>query len=221
MENKKMKTFALFGFLGGLQFAIGDILVYLLPNYHNWSEIYKDWANMSMLRIVLALYLGCLGSVLLLVGFYSFYKAIAPNSSHLIKGLFAVTAFGVLLTSIGHFIIACLSPMAYKLALSSGATSDLALLIASSWKTITNPLKLFIVFTVVLVQSLLIMTLILKRRIQCPKWMILLNPLGLTLLSIPVSILLSGTGFEGLSEAFESLGEAMMYLAVYSHWKHQ
>ena len=53
MESKKMKRFAIAGLLGGLQFAIGDSLVYLLPNVHN-SAICEDWASINILRIVLA-----------------------------------------------------------------------------------------------------------------------------------------------------------------------
>lgn len=51
--------------------------------------------------------------------------------------------------------------------------------------------------------------------------MVICNPLVFILLSIPVSILLNGTGLEGLAEAFESLGEGFIYLPVYFHWRNQ
>lgn len=49
-----MKRFALIGFLGGLQFAIGDVLTSLLPNYQNGSLIYEDWANMNIWRLAMS-----------------------------------------------------------------------------------------------------------------------------------------------------------------------
>lgn len=110
--------------------------------------------------------------------------------------------------------------MSYKIALLSGASHELATVISSSWNLYITPLKLFIMIVVILIQSFLMIILILSKKIKCPKWMILLNPIGLILLSIPIAILLNGTKYLGLTEAFESLGEASIYIAVYYHWKY-
>ncbi|MBE5963095.1 MAG: hypothetical protein E7256_17225 [Lachnospiraceae bacterium] len=218
METKKMKRMAIAGLIGGLQFAIGDLLVYLSPNYHNGSAIYTDWANMNMWRLALSFYLGCLGTGLLLIGFYSLYSITKQTCSDRFRHFLAVPAYGAVLTSIGHFFIACVVPMTYKGAISAGASDEMAKVIASSWELYINPLKVFIMLAVILVQSIMMIGLILKGKINCPKWMVLLNPVAFIIISIPISILLNGTGLEGITEAFESLGEGCMYLAVYYHW---
>ena len=106
--------------------------------------------------------------------------------SPLLKVTFPLIAFGIILTAICHFFIACVTPMTYKLALLSGATPELANRFASSWTVYITPLKLFIMIVIILIQSIFMMTLIIKQKIKCPKWMVLLNPLVLTILYIPV-----------------------------------
>lgn len=219
MNTMKMKKKAIIGLIGGLLFAIGDLLVYLLPNCHNQSAIYSDWTRMSGLRPAFSTYLGCIGAGLLLVGFYSWYVAIKENGTNKLKYLMMSIAFGIILTPIGHFVIACITPMAYKGAIHAGASSDMAMEIIAYWSGYTEPIKLFVMIFVILVQSVTMVVLILKRKINCPRWMVILNPLGLIIISIPLSILLNGTGLEGAVESFESLGEGLIYLPVYCHWK--
>lgn len=65
MDIKKMKLLTILGFIGGLLFAIGDWCIYFLPGYHDQNTIYGTWESMQMWRVVATLYLGCIGSVLL------------------------------------------------------------------------------------------------------------------------------------------------------------
>ncbi|BBB47901.1 hypothetical protein Pelsub_P1129 [Pelolinea submarina] len=212
---------ALIGLLGGLLFAVGDLFVYLLPNSHYESNIYTDWANMNMWRFGVSLYLGCFGTILLLIGFYSFYNIVKQVCSNLVKLFCLILAIGVVLTSIGHFFIACIVPMTYKGAIYAGASADLAKSISMCWEPYIDPLNIFVMVVVILLQSIMLIGLIVKGKLNCPKWMIVLNPVGLIVLSIPVTILLNDTGLEGISDAFESLGESLMYLAVFWHWKRE
>lgn len=221
MEVKRMKNIALIGLLGGVLVAIGDLFVYMLPNVQNINGIYADWEEMSMLRPAASLYLGCLGSVLLLIGFFSLYGIVKEKCSDLAKHFCEFIAVGIMLTSIGHFLIACIVPMTYKGAILAGASTEMAQLISMFWEKYIGPLKIFIIIVVILLQSILMIGLILKGKIDCPKWMVILNPIGLIIISIPISILLSGTGFEGVADSFESLGESFMYIAVYWHWRRQ
>jgi hypothetical protein len=221
MELKRMKKLALIGIVGGLLFAIGDLFSYLLPNCNNEIKIYTDWANMSMWRLACSLYLGCLGTVLLLIGFYSLYNIVKSSCSRFAKYMYGLILSGIALTSIGHFFIACIMPMTFKGAIQAGASIEMAKSLSMCWENYINPLKIFVVIVVVLLQSIMMVTLIAKGKIQCPKWMMVLNPIVLSIISIPISILLNGTGFEGIADSFESLGEAFMYVAVYWHWKRQ
>lgn len=219
MNTVKMKRNAIIGLIGGLLFGIGDLLVSLLPHYWDQSKIAEDWVQMSDLRPASAMYLGCIGAVLILVGFYSWYAAVKENGTNRLKCLMGSIAIGIMMTPIGHFIILCIAPMAYKGAIQAGASTEMATKIVDYWGTYTGPVRVYVMFFVILVQSVTMIGLILKRKINCPKWMVLCNPLGLTLLSIPFSILLSGTGLEGIVESFESIGEGLIYLPVYYHWK--
>lgn len=221
MENKKMKLLALCGILGGIFVAIGDLLVYMLPNVHNAKGIYDDWAKMSMLRPTLSFYLGCASCIFLLMGFISFYTIIKKEGSKLAIMISRILACGVALTSIGHFLIACIVPMTYKGALVAGASAKMAQDISTFWEPYISPMKLLIMILVIVLQSFFVIVMILKGKINCPKWMIIFNPIVLILISIPISIVLDGTGYEGLVECFESLGEGFMYIAVYWHWKKQ
>lgn len=221
MNTLKMKKMALIGLLGGLLFGVGDILVYLLPNCRNQNGIYEDWINMSDLRPAFTLYLGCIGAGLLLIGFYSWYQAIKENASIRLKGLMMVLVFGIMLTPMGHFLIACITPMIYKGAIQAGASSEMAMEIATYLAYYTEPVKAAVILIVIMVQSVTMVGMIVKKKILCPRWMVLLNPLGLTIISIPLSIMLSGTGLEGIMESFESLGEGLLYLPIYYHWKKQ
>lgn len=218
MKVKQLKIMALLGLVGGLCVGLGDLLVYSLPNVHNLDGVYADWAAMGMWRLTLSLYLGCLGSVFLMAGFISLYTIIQRQGKTVNRGIGLVVGSGVVLTGIGHFLIACIAPMTYKGALMAGASPELAQGIAGFWESEIGPLKGYIMAVVILLQSVWVMVLILRGGLDCPKWMAVLTPLGLTLLSIPVSILLTGTGLEGLAESFESLGEGLMCLAVYCHW---
>lgn len=198
MDIKRMKNIALFGLLGGILVAIGDLLVYMLPNVHNINGIYADWEKMSMWRPTASLYLGCLGSVLLLIGFFSLYGIVKEKCSHFIEYFCKFVAVGIALTSIGHFLIACIVPMTYKGAISAGASTEMAQIISTFWENYISPLKIFIMLVVILLQSIFMIILIIKGRIDCPKWMVILNPIGLIIISVPISILLNGTGFEHL-----------------------
>ena len=219
MNQVTMRKMCGIGILGGLLFAIGDWLIYLLPNYRNQSQIYDDWIQMNNFRLAFSVYLGCIGALLLLFGFYSWYLAIRENATMLQKMCMSIIAFGIMLTPIGHFVIACIKPIAYKVAIQSGSEKELAMNIMENWNYYTGPIRLFEMAVVILVQSIVMIVSILKRQINCSKWMVICNPLAFILLSIPVSILLNGTGFEGLAEAFESIGEGFIYLPVYFHWK--
>ena len=210
---------AVVGMLGGLLFAAGDLLVYLVPGYHGGASIYADWQGMSMLRFAACMYLGCIGGVLLLVGFYSLHCIAADVCKASGKAVMLIIASGIILTPIGHFIIACITPMTYKAAISAGLGSETALAMSGFWSPYIGPVKVYVMVVVILLQSVFMVYLIGSKKINCPKWMAILNPVGFILVSIPVSILLSGTGMEGIAEAFESLGEGAMYLAVYTHWK--
>lgn len=219
MNQITMKKLCMIGMLGGLLFGIGDWLVYLIPNCHNESQIYDDWIQMNDLRPAFAVYAGCIGAVLLFVGFYSWYLAIREKATKLQKICMGIIAVGIMQTPMCHFAIACLKPIAYKVAFQSGAEKELAIRIMENWNYFTRPIRLFVITAVILVQSIVMIVFILKKQINCPKWMVICNPLVFIFLSIPVSILLNGTGFEGLAEAFESLGEGFIYLPVYFHWK--
>lgn len=221
MNQIIMKKLCIIGILGGLLFGIGDWLVSLLPNYRNESQIYDDWIQMNDLRPALAVYLGCIGALLLIFGFYSWYLAIREKATKLQKICMGIIAFGIIQTPIVHFVIACLKPIAYKVAIQSGAEKEIAIKIMENWNYFTGPIRLFGIVVITLVPSIVMIVFILKEQINCSKWMVICNPLVFTLLSIPVSILLNGTGFEGLAEAFESLGEGFIYLPVYFHWKKQ
>lgn len=219
MNEVKMKKRALIGFVGGLLFAIGDILVYLLPNCHNQELIFSDWLKMSGLRPAICMCLGCIGGVFLLVGFSSWYTALKQSGLGKYKYLMMLILFGIVITPIGHFVIACMGPMAYKGAVLAGASHEMAVKIMANWTTYTDIIKIAVMSIIILVQSVVMIIFIIKRKINCPKWMVILNPLIFTILSAPVSILLDGTGIEGIAESFESLGEGLMYIAVYYHWK--
>lgn len=216
---KLKKSMAVMGMLGGLLFAIGDLLVYLVPGYHSGASIYSDWQNMSMWRFAVCTYLGCIGGVLLLAGFYSLYCIVKDSCKGKGKTAMLIIASGIVLTPIGHFVIACITPMTYKAAISAGLGAEAALALSGFWAPYIGPVKIYVMAVVILLQSAFMAYLIGSGKMDCPKWMIILNPVGLILVSIPVSVLLSGTGMEGAAEAFESLGEGAMYLAVYSHWK--
>lgn len=217
-DVKDRKILAIMGILGGLCFAIGDILINLVPHY-NSNEIYYDWAQMNMWRISLSIYLGCLGGVLLLMGFYCLYKTIADNLSKIEKGWLIFIGSGIAMTPVGHFVIACICPMTYKAALNLGLSDELSRALAGTWADNLAPLRIVVMIIVILLQSITIIFLILRNKLKCPKWMIVFNPMMFIIIGIPVMILLSGTGVEGVTESFESLGEGAVYLIVLSHLK--
>lgn len=219
MDEMKMKRKAIIGFIGGVLFAIGDLLVYILPNVHNQSRIYDDWISMSDLRPAFATYFGCIGAGLLLIGFCSWYAAIKENATIRLKYLMMSIVFGILLTPIGHFVIACMTPMIYKGAVQAGVSSEQAMETVAYLTTYTEPIKGLVMFFIILVQSVTMIALIVKRKIHCPRWMVIFNPMVFSILSIPLSILLNGTGLEGITGSLESLGEGFLYVPVYYHWK--
>lgn len=219
-DATKMKKYALAGIVGGLLFAIGDLLVYLLPHYMS-PKLYNDLVQMSMWRLACSLYLGCVGCGMLLVGFHSLYRIVGSSGSNITKYLLIVIGFGIVLTPLGHFLIACISHMTYKLAVESGLSAELAKTLSGGWNQYINPVKNVVMFIVIFLQSVVYIVLILSRKINAPKWTVICNPLAMVLVSIPLVLLLSGTRYAGVTECFESLGEGLAYIPVYIHWNNK
>ncbi len=219
VETRKMKGMALLGFIGGLLFAIGDCLVYMTPNIKNANGIFTDWEQMGMWRFSASVYLGCFGSILLIIGFHSLYKVVQVNCSVFIKGISQIIAAGIMLTAVGHFLIACIVPMTYKSAIMAGMTTDAAQKIMMVWEESFVVLEVLIATIVIILQSLFMIAMILRGQLECPKWMVILNPIFLIIISIPLSILFQDTVFAGVTDGFESLGEGALYIAVFWHWK--
>lgn len=220
-DIKKLHLYALYGFIGALIFVIGDLMLYISPNFN--MEIYSqlDWINMDNWRFIVSIWCGILGMPLLIYGMYSIYKMLQVKYSNKLSNIFWISSLiGSASTSFLHFVLGCMEPLLYKQMIANGVEKETAKSIITNYISHLETPILVLLTLLIIIPTTIIIYAIIKGRLGLPKWMILLNPVFTVVLGSLISMLPIWNGVKGIFGAFESLGESLMYLIPLYYWKY-
>ena len=216
--NNKMKRFAMMGFLGAILFMIGDCLIFVFHGRNPELNVDPIYAQMSVWRFQASAFLGWLGTVGMLFGFYSFYHAVRELCVRWLQKITMLSLGGVVGLSLAHFDLGVLQPYIYKSVLEAGGDNAIAAKaadLAGGWTIVLDGLIIFLFY----IQFLIQIYLIVSKKAGLSKWYLLLGPIGAVLIGILWKTIFDGYAIAGSWGSCESLGEGLIYLTIYFYWK--
>lgn len=214
----KMKNYAMAGFIGAVLFMIGDCLIYVFPGRNPELNMDPVYEQMPIWRFQATTFLGWLGMLALLFGFYSFYAMTKELCGKWIQRITFLSIAGVLGTALAHFNLGALQPYVYKAVLEGGGNSIVAANatnLAGEWSTILNALIIVLFY----LQFPVFLYLIISKKAGLSRWFVLLSPFGAVMLGILWKYIFAGSTIAGSWGACESLGEGLLYLTTFFYWK--
>ena len=215
--SKRMKLYALLGFIGGIFFMTGDCLIFCYKGFSN-ADIEPLWSGVAEWRFVLSAWLGFAGMAFMLPAFYSFYRMIEATCGRVLKALTTFMAIGVASTGFLHFTLGSILPITYKRVLVSGGTEEVAFAVCEHWASILAPLDMILI-TFLCFEYIIHFIAVVSGKTGLPRIMCLLGPVGAVLLGLIWKLIFKDTAAEGAWGACESLGEALVFLTAYFYWR--
>ena len=216
--NDKMRRYAFMGFLGAMFFVAGDWLIFVYPGRNPELNVDKVYALMPVWRFQTSTVLGWLGMGGILFGFYSLYCLVKELCGIWIQRATLLSLGGVLGISLAHFNLGILQFYVYKSVLEVEGNSAIAAAAASmagSWTTVLDG----IIIALFYIQLIVLIYLIMSGKVRISRKYILMSPFGAIILGLLWTAVFAGYTIAGGWGACESLGEGLMYLAVYICWK--
>ena len=217
-ESEKKR--ALIGFLGGVLFMAGDLLLYIFPGRDTELDVDPVFIDMPVWRFTGSAFLGLIGMALMLIGFQSFYAMTRKVCGKVMQGMMIVSSAGVAGTALAHFNLGSLMPLMYKAILSSGGSEDMAQKACGQVASWVTPIDLVIIIALYL-QLIVLGYMVLSGKSGLKRIFILAGPVGTVTLGVVWKLVFKGTLAEGAWGSCESLGEGLMYLTVYMYWRKQ
>lgn len=215
LNNRKMKSYAMLGVLGGVLFMIGDCLIYCYKGFEN-AGIDPLWSRVGEWRFILSTWLGFVGMALLLPAFLSFYAMVVTTCGKKMRVLASLALVGIASSGFLHFSLGSLLPITYKAALNIG-NAEIACSMAYHLKNVVTPINI-VLFIFLVLEYLVHFIVTAFGKAGLPRWLCLFGPLGTLPLGMIWKLLLKGTAIEGAWGACESLAETLIFLTVYFYW---
>ena len=210
MKNiKKRKLFIKLAILGNILYMIGDwLLDAKLPDNVTNGFVESSWAEMSMWRFEVSIWLGALGTCLSFLGLCTVARLVMKQ----VKKPGQIMMFGAIVGSLGTFFIhstCCLLPILWKVSYSINYdVASAALLVNTTANYLIGPLCIFFVILDGCL-SIPFIYVVLKGKLAVPKWAVLCNPLATAVIGIILQ-LIPFYPIEAITGAFESLGHLLM-----------
>jgi len=177
--------FGIFGIIGGLLCAFGDIL-FDLKGKHNVKSgpariIDSNWQIMSEWRFNASILVAAIGVPLNFFGFLGMANQLAQSNKTIAMAFFIFSVIGA---SGGLFIHAsvCLLPIISKTLTKNGVNKDIIEnVIGKIYKAVRIPLFVMF-FSLVIATSAVLIYAIIRKYLNVPFVFVIINPLGLILI---------------------------------------
>ncbi len=205
--------FSIFGLIGGILCAIGDILFDLKGKDNRKTgpggNIDTNWIKMSDWRFVASIIVAFFGDMAAMLGLYSLGMQIAEKNT--VLGY--VTVICGCMGTVGGFFVhstLCIQPLLYKRLVEAGHADLVEIIFPTFYKAAAFPF--FFGYILLMVPSITSVIAILTDCLDVPKWFALLNSIvfmiiGITLRKLKPSVFCDLPGI-----IMPSMGLAMLGL---------
>jgi len=212
-NNRKM---ALAGIIGTIVYAVADAFLYVGTDIASDNKItlwqVPEW------RLMASMWLGVIGSLMLLLGFISlakmFGRVFKKAGKFLILPSFLCIG-GVLYM---HFALGVYAPLTYNSAVKAGVTAEQFSVLLANAERYMNPLTLVLVILGYSTEIVLIYG-ILSGRFGLKKRLVSFMFGGYALLVLVIALIAKLTGEYGLLGSVDSLLEMTFFLPAYCYWR--
>lgn len=212
-NNRKM---ALAGIAGTIVYAVADAFLYLGTDIASDNKItlwqVPEW------RLMASMWIGVIGSLMLLLGFISlakmFGRVFKKAGKFLILPAFLCIG-GVLYM---HFALGVYAPLTYNSAVKAGVTAEQFSVLLANAESYMNPLTLVLVMLGYSTEIILIYG-ILSGRFGLKKRLVSFMFGGYALLVLVIALIAKLTGEYGLLGSVESLLEMTFFIPAYCYWR--
>jgi hypothetical protein len=212
-NNRKM---ALAGIIGTIVYAVADAFLYLGTDIASDNKItlwqVPEW------RLMASMWIGVIGSLMLLLGFISLAKMFGRVFKKAGK-LLILPAFlcigGVLYM---HFALGVYAPLTYNSAVKAGVTAEQFSVLLANAESYMNPLTLVLVILGYSTEIVLIYG-ILSGRFGLKKRLVSFMFGGYALVILIMALTAKMTGEYGLFGSVESLLEMTFFIPAYLYWR--
>ena len=212
-NNRKM---ALAGIVGTIVYAVADAFLYLGTDIASDNKI--TLCQVPEWRLMASMWIGVIGSLLLLLGFISlakmFGRVFKKAGKFLILPAFLCIG-GVLYM---HFALGVYAPLTYNSAVKAGVTAEQFSVLLANAESYMNPLTLVLVILGYSTEIVLIYG-ILSGRFGLKKRLVSFMFGGYTLLVLVIALIGKLTGEYGLLGSVESLLEMTFFIPAYFYWR--
>ena len=212
-NNRKL---ALAGIIGTIVYAVADAFLYLGTDIASDNKItlweVPEW------RLMASMWIGVIGSLMLLLGFISlakmFGRVFKKAGKFLILPAFLCIG-GVLYM---HFVLGVYAPLTYNSAVKAGVTAEQFSVLLANAESYMNPLTLVLVILGYSTEIVLIYG-ILSGRFGLKKRLVSFMFGGYALAVLALALIGKLTGEYGLLGSVESLLEMTFFIPAYFYWR--
>ena len=219
---KKRNTILLFHLLpiiAGILALAGDFLLGYMQKeaIGTFGMVQAGWADVSLWRPALSLFLASLAFPMYLAGLYAVSKQIEETSRKTAK----IFLFTSIVSSLGWLFIHaifCVPQYAYKFLYDAGYP-ELALKLTNDLYEMVAPPLFICLVSLVIAFAFLFIAIVRKKTIFC-KWIALLNPLVIAMVTVPLAFLFPSSAFiYSISVGTLNLGMLLFFIvaAVYKY----
>ena len=212
-NNRKL---ALAGIIGTIVYAVADAFLYLGTDIASDNKItlwqVPEW------RLMASMWIGVIGSLMLLLGFISLAKMFGRVFKKAGKFLILPALFcigGVLYI---HFALGVYAPLTYNSAVKAGVTAEQFSVLLANAESYMNPLTLVLVILGYSTEIVLIYG-ILSGRFGLKKRLVSFMFGGYALVILIMALTAKMTGEYGLFGSVESLLEMTFFIPAYLYWR--
>ena len=213
MRNSKM---ALAGIIGTIVYAVADAFLYLGTDIASDNKI-SLW-QVPEWRLMTSMWIGVIGSLLLLLGFMSlarmFSKLFGKAGKFLILPAFLCIG-GVLYM---HFTLGVYAPLTYNSAVKAGITAEQFSVLLANAESYLNPLTIVLVILGYSTEIVLIFG-ILSGKFGLKKRLVSFMFGGYALVVLVLALIAKLTGDYGILGSVGSLLEMTFFVPAYLYWR--
>ena len=215
MESNNRKL-ALAGIIGTIVYAVADLFLYLGTDIASDSKI-SLW-QVPEWRLMTSMWIGVIGSLLLLLGFISlarmFNKVFEKAGKFLILPAFLCIG-GVLYM---HFALGVYAPLTYNSAVKAGITAEQFSVLLANAESYLNPLTIVLVILGYSTEIVLIVG-ILSGKFGLRKRLVSFMFGGYAVVVLALALIAKLTGEYGILGSVESLLEMTFFIPAYVYWR--
>ena len=215
MESNNRKL-ALAGIIGTIVYAVADAFLYLGTDIASDNKI-SLWQVLEW-RLMTSMWIGVIGSLLLLLGFISlarmFNKVFEKAGKFLILPAFLCIG-GVLYM---HFALGVYAPLTYNSAIKAGITAEQFSVLLANTESYMNPLTIVLVILGYSTEIVLIFG-ILSGKFGLRKRLVSFMFGGYALVVLAFALIAKLTGEYGILGSVESLLEMTFFIPAFIYWR--